>query len=184
MHSICGRKEIRASCHYNPTNDFIYRHYKITFGRCILLKRGQVREFAAAADLITAHKKDSTGICFIGKRRFSDFLTECKDSYHELCFSFKIQLNEKRLTRRCLCIFSFFFADVTPKPGPISLLDGPVIGQHSGLFKYTIGQGARLSGFSERLFVVAKNGQLNTLVVAPGRDHPVCYKDCFSWKEY
>ena len=36
--------------------------------------KSQVRERAAAAGLVTHAKKDSTGICFIGERRFRDFL--------------------------------------------------------------------------------------------------------------
>ena len=35
-----------------------------------------VREKAASAGFVTARKKDSTGICFIGERRFRDFLTQ------------------------------------------------------------------------------------------------------------
>lgn len=38
------------------------------------LEKSVVRELAAKHDLITHDKKDSTGICFIGERRFKDFL--------------------------------------------------------------------------------------------------------------
>ena len=40
------------------------------------LKKSEVRKLAAAHDFKTADKKDSTGICFIGERRFSDFLAQ------------------------------------------------------------------------------------------------------------
>ncbi|HKK23048.1 MAG TPA: tRNA 2-thiouridine(34) synthase MnmA, partial [Pseudohaliea sp.] len=40
------------------------------------LPKPQVRELAARAGFITHDKKDSTGICFIGERRFSDFLKQ------------------------------------------------------------------------------------------------------------
>lgn len=38
------------------------------------LRKSQVRALAKERGLATAEKKDSTGICFIGKRKFSDFL--------------------------------------------------------------------------------------------------------------
>lgn len=38
------------------------------------LKKSEVRKIAADFSLPTSHKKDSTGICFIGKRNFADFL--------------------------------------------------------------------------------------------------------------
>ena len=40
------------------------------------LKKSQVREIAHKNNLLVAKKKDSTGICFIGKRKFSKFVAE------------------------------------------------------------------------------------------------------------
>ena len=40
------------------------------------LEKKEVREIAKKAGLVTATKKDSTGICFIGKRNFKEFLSQ------------------------------------------------------------------------------------------------------------
>lgn len=45
------------------------------------------------------------------------------------------------------------------------------MGTHPGLFRYTIGQRAKIGSLTERLFVVGKNMSANQLVVGPG-DHP------------
>lgn len=107
----------------------------------------QVREFAKSLQLVTHNKKDSTGICFIGEKRFKHFLNE------------------------------FMLA----KPGVIKTTTGEPIGQHDGLMFYTIGQrqglgigGLRNSGASP-WYVVDKEVENNTLVVAQGEDHPMLY---------
>lgn len=70
------------------------------------LLKPEVRAIAAAHQLVTANKKDSQGICFIGQVKMSDFLRH-------------------------------YLPD---KPGDIVDLDGKVLGQHSGLHLFTIGQ--------------------------------------------
>ena len=110
------------------------------------LEKPQVRALAEQHGLITAKKKDSTGICFIGERRFKDFL-------------------ERYLPAQ---------------PGTIETVDGSVIGQHTGLMYYTIGQrqGLGIGGVKnapeEPWFVAAKDLDRNVLIVAQG-DHPSLY---------
>ncbi|KAJ3123749.1 hypothetical protein HK100_011501, partial [Physocladia obscura] len=55
------------------------------------------------------------------------------------------------------------------RPGKfVSLDDGVVKGKHTGFFKYTIGQCARISGESEKWFVAAKDSQTSNIFVVPG----------------
>ncbi|KAG8893829.1 hypothetical protein FRB99_001678 [Tulasnella sp. 403] len=62
-----------------------------------------------------------------------------------------------------------------PNPGPIVDLKGNTIGQHQGLWSYTIGQGARIPGQPTKMFVAAKNIERNTIVAVPGSHHPALY---------
>lgn len=70
------------------------------------LLKPEVRAIAAEHQLVTANKKDSQGICFIGQVKMSDFLRH-------------------------------YLPD---NPGDIVDLEGKVLGQHSGLHLFTIGQ--------------------------------------------
>ena len=111
------------------------------------LLKAEVRELAAAAGLVTHAKKDSTGICFIGERRFREFLN------HYL----------------------------PAQPGPIRTVDGEELGEHAGLMFHTIGQrqglkiGGRRDGSGEPWYVVGKDLDHNTLIVAQGRNHPALF---------
>lgn len=108
------------------------------------LTKTQVRELAMSHGLSTSHKKDSTGICFIGERKMQDFLKKY----------------------------------LAPKVGPIKKLNGEVVGEHSGVHNYTIGQrkGLGLGGPGEAWYVVDKDHHCNTLFVERG-EHPALYRN-------
>ncbi|KAI0256595.1 tRNA methyltransferase [Lactifluus subvellereus] len=83
--------------------------------------------------------------------------------------------------------FNEFLGDyVRPRPGPVLEIDTNVeLGQHNGLWTYTIGQGAKLPGLAKKLFVAAKDRQKNAIYVAPP-DHPALFTSTiisnkFSW---
>ena len=107
----------------------------------------QVRKIASDQQLATSKKKDSTGICFIGERKFKDFLA----TY------------------------------LPAQPGQILSLSGDVLGSHSGLMYYTLGQrhglgiGGRPDCAEEPWYVVAKDLSDNTLVVAQGNGNRHLY---------
>ncbi|MCL6452327.1 MAG: tRNA 2-thiouridine(34) synthase MnmA [Alicyclobacillus sp.] len=106
------------------------------------LHKRQVRELAAEAGLVTAGKKDSTGICFIGERNFRTFLQNYLPA----------QAGEIRAL------------DGTVKGHHMGLMYY-TIGQRQGL-------GIGGSGTGEPWFVVDKDLQQNVLYVVQGRNHP------------
>lgn len=109
------------------------------------LQKSEVRAIATQQGFVTADKKDSTGICFIGERHYKEFLS------------------------------NYF----KPNPGFIVNEKGVIVGEHTGLIAFTIGQrrGIHIGGSKqygvEPWFVVGKNTATNTLVVAQGEDHPL-----------
>ena len=111
------------------------------------LRKSQVRELAAAAGLITHAKKDSTGICFIGERRFREFL-----NHYLPVRPGPIQTPEgERLGEHAGLVFH-------------------TIGQRQGL-----GIGGRRDGSGEPWYVAAKILANNTLIVVQGHDHPALF---------
>ena len=112
------------------------------------MEKPAVRAIAARKGFRTHDKKDSTGICFIGERRFADFL------------------------RRYL----------PARPGPIESVDGLLLGEHTGLMYYTMGQrqGLGIGGLADHgeapWYVVDKDLDRGVLVVAQGGEHPRLYR--------
>ena len=94
------------------------------------LAKPEVRRIAEEAGLITARKKDSTGICFIGERDFRKFLSQY----------------------------------LPMKKGEIRDLKGKVLGEHDGVFFYTIGQRKGLGVALGRPAFVSKIDPENALV--------------------
>lgn len=120
------------------------------------LLKHSVRELARKHALPTAEKDESMGLCFVGERGGKRGFARFLDGY------------------------------VEASPGDICMPDGQVIGRHSGLHSYTVGQRARVSGLAERYFVARKDPQSNTIIVVPGSTHPMLEctslsSQSFSW---
>lgn len=112
------------------------------------LTKAQVREIARDAGLVTSLKKDSTGVCFIGERRFKPFLQQFLPA----------QPGDM----------------VTPEGRVVGRHDGLMyytLGQRRGL-----GIGG-VDGETDggRWFVLAKDMESNRLIVTRGADHPLLY---------
>jgi tRNA-specific 2-thiouridylase len=59
---------------------------------------------------------------------------------------------------------------IPQNPGPIiNQVTGKIVGEHSGLWNFTIGQNARVPGMPEKLFVCSKDVESNAVYLVPGR---------------
>ena len=141
------------------------------------LTKSQVRDIAKKSNLITANKKDSQGLCFIGKVKLPDFLKQRlipkKGKVIKIDPEFKgleVELAELKSKEQELELLSapFFF----------SSKDGEEIGQHNGAYYYTVGQrkGLNIGGFSEPLFVIETDVSQNIIYVGMGETHPGLFK--------
>ena len=103
------------------------------------LTKSDVRDIAKKNDLITAAKKDSQGLCFVGKVKLPDFLkqrlTPKKGKVIKIdseSLKQEIDLNEVKSKEKELELLS--------APFSFSPDDGEEIGEHNGAYYYTVGQ--------------------------------------------
>lgn len=138
------------------------------------LKKKEVRLIAKKLDLITADKKDSQGLCFIGKVSLPDFLQQklnCKEGQ-----IIKIPKHHPNYKKNKLESRSF---EKKSKKFIYEPSDGLVIGKHNGAHFYTIGQrkGLGVGGFNEPLFVIDIDVNKNIIYVGEGKSHPGLFRD-------
>ncbi|EJD53228.1 5-methylaminomethyl-2-thiouridylate-methyltransferase [Auricularia subglabra TFB-10046 SS5] len=70
--------------------------------------------------------------------------------------------------------FEQFISEYIPsRPGKIVGPNGEALGEHKGVWKFTIGEGARVLGMPQRYYVARKDAVRNEIVAVPGRDHPM-----------
>ena len=141
------------------------------------LTKKEVREIAKKNDLITAEKKDSQGLCFVGKVKLPDFLkqklTPKKGKVIKVDNNF-ITPNKKESDFES----NKSYLESLCTPQIFSETDGKYIGDHNGAFFYTVGQrkGLDIGGFKDPLFVIMKDIDKNILYVGMGSDHPALFK--------
>ena len=134
------------------------------------LEKPQVRAIAEQAGLATAGKKDSQGLCFIGKVRLPDFLQQ--------------QLSVKRgdivEIPRDHAVFQRPEDTLEASSRPFDLKPdmGQVVGSHDGAHFFTVGQrkGLNVGGKPEPLFVIGTCVDTNTVYVGQGDHHPGLFR--------
>ncbi len=138
------------------------------------LDKPEVRKIAAEQQLPTATRKDSQGICFVGKVDLPTFLQQQLEPQigNVIKVPAKFMEKKKQVEKtqenfRKLC-FAF----------PYKPWNGEVIGEHRGAHYYTVGQrkGLNIGGFADPLFVIGTDVQRNIIYVGEGSEHPGLYR--------
>lgn len=141
------------------------------------LTKPQVREIAREMELATADKKDSQGLCFIGKVSLPTFLQQQLKAKEgeivEIFSDFAEYHKEKPEFSSKLKELEYLSAKIHYKKS-----DGKVIGKHQGAQFYTIGQskGLGIGGHKESCFLISRDMQNNLVYVGEGRNFPGLFR--------
>ena len=137
------------------------------------LKKSVVRSIASEQNLVTADKKDSQGLCFIGKVMLPDFLKQKLKSKKGKI----IKISNGHSNFKTDNIDREDFVE-NSKKYKYKVNDGEIIGEHNGAHFFTIGQrkGLNLGGYKEPLFVIDTDVIENIIYVGEGKSHPGLYR--------
>lgn len=143
------------------------------------LEKSKVRRIAAEVGLSTAEKKDSQGLCFIGKVKLPEFLQQQlkpkKGAIIEIQKEDDLFKKNKEFSKNDQSIEALQSLSqdyiYTPK-------SGEKVGDHNGAHYFTIGQrkGMNIGGKQEPLFVIDTDTISNTIYVGQGINHAGLYR--------
>jgi tRNA-specific 2-thiouridylase len=141
------------------------------------LTKPEVREIAMQLDLVTAEKKDSQGLCFIGKVRLPEFLQQQLQPKEGLIYEIDAA---SPIYNQELPKFSSLEEQLAFESKGISYSpeSGKVVGKHQGAHYFTIGQrkGLNVGGTKEALFIIATDVKSNSIYTGQGANHPGLFK--------
>ena len=143
------------------------------------LQKSEVRAIAKELGLVTAEKKDSQGLCFVGKVRLPEFLQQQlapkKGDIIQIPSTWQgYQDKESSKLFECYEDELKYYAEKYH----YSPTDGKVVGQHDGAHFFTIGQrkGLHVGGTVEPLFVIDTDTEKNIIYVGEGHGHPGLFR--------
>ena len=143
------------------------------------LQKSEVRAIAKELGLVTAEKKDSQGLCFVGKVRLPEFLQQQlapkKGDIIQIPSTWQgYQDKESSKLFECYEDELKYYAEKYH----YSPTDGKVVGQHDGAHFFTIGQrkGLHVGGTIEPLFVIDTDTEKNIIYVGEGHAHPGLFR--------
>ncbi|WP_026705128.1 tRNA 2-thiouridine(34) synthase MnmA [Flavobacterium soli] len=141
------------------------------------LTKPEVRKIASEMELITAEKRDSQGLCFIGKVRLPEFLQQKLQPKEGVIV--QIDKNDtiykqdkpENVSEQAVLEFEAQSLPYTPSMGK-------VVGKHQGAHYFTNGQrkGLGVGGTTEPLFIIATDVETNTVYTGLGSEHPGLFK--------
>jgi len=141
------------------------------------LTKPQVREIAMKLDLVTAEKKDSQGLCFIGKVRLPEFLQQQLQPKEGLIYEIS---SDSEIYNQVKPKFNSLEDELIFESTPIKYLpeNGKVVGKHQGAHYFTIGQrkGLNVGGTKEALFIIATDVKTNSIYTGQGSNHPGLFR--------
>ncbi|BBA17022.1 tRNA (5-methylaminomethyl-2-thiouridylate)-methyltransferase [Blattabacterium cuenoti STAT] len=141
-----------------------------------LLTKNQVRKIAEVHKLWNAHKKESQGLCFVGKIHLFNFLkkkiTPKKGEIIYINSTASVYHEKKNFFSKEEELFFLSKKKIYKKS------DGKIIGYHQGAYYFTKGQrkGIALGGYKEPLFVIDTDVKKNIVYTGMGKKHPGLYR--------
>ncbi|WP_420601046.1 tRNA 2-thiouridine(34) synthase MnmA [Flagellimonas sp.] len=148
------------------------------------LQKSEVRQIAAENDLITADKKDSQGLCFIGKVHLPEFLQQKLKPKKGVIVEVPNDASQFAVPVPQFESKTAELAFQAEKP-EYKLEDGKVVGEHQGAHYFTIGQrkGLNVGGTKEPLFVIETDVEKNIIYTGQGKSHPGLLRNTLFVKE-
>lgn len=136
------------------------------------ITKPQVRDLARKIGLVNAEKKDSQGLCFIGKVHLPDFLQQQLKSKKGKVI--EVDASDPLFNRNGNS------GDLIHQTNPYTytMAAGSEAGEHQGAHFYTIGQrkGLNIGGYPKPLFVIGTDTTNNIIYTGQGEDHPGLYR--------
>jgi tRNA-specific 2-thiouridylase len=176
---VAGKKAFQLLAGKDPNKDQSYFLCQLTqeqLSKALFpvgeLLKPEVRAIAKKAGLATAEKKDSQGLCFIGKVHLPEFLQQ------------RLEIKKGKVLEipATSPVFQNGWAaddlEHLSAPYPLDPSLGHVVGDHNGAHYYTIGQrrGLNIGGFEKPLFVIGTDTDKNVIYTGMGEDHPGLYR--------
>lgn len=143
------------------------------------ITKPEVRQIAASLNLVTATRKDSQGICFVGKVDLPTFLQQQlaarRGRVVEIGRDFGFPLYGDGFPPAHISDSELLEMSTPYKFNPSS---GETIGKHQGAHFFTVGQrkGLNIGGHREPLFVIGTDTEKNIIYTGEGKDHPGLFR--------